>query len=53
MITIKEYLELIEIKDYFSEQIDKKESENNVYEIDYLNILRNYLLKIINKLEKE
>lgn len=53
MLSISDYLKLIEIKNYFSEEIDKKESENNVYESDYLNILRSYLLKIINKLEKE
>lgn len=53
MLSISDYLKLIEIKNYFSEEIDKKESENNLYEADCLNVMRSYLLKIINKLEKE
>lgn len=56
MITIKEYLELIKIKDYLSCELDEKIKENNGFsniEVDELTKMRNLLCSIINKLEKE
>lgn len=56
MLSIKDYLNLIAIREYFSEEIDKKELENNGYsnlEIDNLIVMRNNLYTIITKLEKE
>ncbi len=56
MITIKEYLELIKIKDYLSCELDVKIRENNGFaniEVDDLTKMRNSLCSIINKLEKE
>jgi len=56
MLSIKDYLNLVAIREYFSEEIDKKELENNGYsnlEIDNLIVMRNNLYTIIDKLEKE
>lgn len=56
MITIKEYLELIKIKDYLSMELDIKIRENNGFnniEVDDLTKMRNSLCSIINKLEEE
>ena len=56
MITIKEYLELIKIKDYLNGELDIKLEKNNGFaniEVDDLIKMSNSLCSIINKLEKE